>query len=324
MEDLRSDLTVSRRSALKATCLGLAASGSMFASSSSSMANPQPPTDVDPPDTFSKVSRGIPSGWRSMRKIDIHNHVFDSLHRKETSWSRVEKIVEAAEVLGIGTVCCSRPITGGVLADDNGVKDANDSVLAAMNRYPKVIRGFCFLQPGNGSGAIDELKRCRDAGMIGVKLYNQYKITDPLLFPVVEACIEAKLPILSHSAFLTDPASIAAQPNTSNALEFCQLSTRYPELKLILGHVNGGGDWEWAIKGLANCPNVVLDTSGSVQEDGTIEMCIRELGISRVLFATDQLMEGGVGKILSAGLTPAELDAIFYSNAARFLPEGAL
>jgi predicted TIM-barrel fold metal-dependent hydrolase len=86
---------------------------------------------------------------------------------------------------------------------------------------------------------------------------------------------------------------------------------------LILGHINGGGDWEWAIKGLRDCPNVFVDTSGSVLENNTIEMCVRELGHQRLLFATDLTMEGGVGKILSAQLTSEQREDIFYRNAQR-------
>ena len=83
---------------------------------------------------------------------------------------------------------------------------------------------------------------------------------------------------------------------------------------LILGHVNGGGDWEWAIKGLRECPHVFLDTSGSVLEDDTIERCVRELGPQRVLFATDATMEGCVGKILSAEITAGQREDIFWRN----------
>lgn len=86
---------------------------------------------------------------------------------------------------------------------------------------------------------------------------------------------------------------------------------------LILGHINGGGDWEWAIKGLRDCPNVYLDTSGSVLESDTIEMCVRELGHERLLFATDQTMEGGVGKVLSAEITADQREDIFWRNADK-------
>ena len=258
-----------------------------------------------------------------MRKLDAHSHVMEAVHKPDADWTSVEKLVEAARVLGIDKLFCSRPITGGVMADFKEVREANDSVLAAMRRYPGTIEGYCFVQPGNGVAALDEIERCLEAGMMGVKLYNQFKYTDPIVFPIAERCIDRHIPILGHSAFLTDAKSLAAQPMTSNALEFCVLSSRYPELMLILGHVNGGGDWEWAIKGLRECPNVFLDTSGSVQEDDTIGRCVRELGHQRVLFATDLTMEGGVGKILSAQLTAQQREDIFWRNFQGILDRRA-
>lgn len=262
---------------------------------------------------------GLPKDWRSMRKFDAHNHVFLSGRRSNSDWTDVDNLIEAAEVLGIEKLFCSRPITAGALANIDVVRDANDSVLAAMKRHPRQIIGYGFVQPGNGAAALEEIDRCLDAGMIGVKLYNQFKYTDPAVFPIAEKCIQRGIPFLGHSAYLTDPRTLAMQPKTSHALDFCALSKRYPELLLILGHVNGGGDWEWAIKGLRECPNVYLDTSGSVLEDETIELCVRSLGPQRVLFATDGTMEGCVGKILSADLTAEQRADIFWRNFQKIL-----
>jgi predicted TIM-barrel fold metal-dependent hydrolase len=267
----------------------------------------------------SESDHGLPKSWRKMRKFDVHNHVMDNVHRPDANWSKVESMIEAAEQLGIDKLCCSRPIVGGAMADIKEVRNVNDSVLAAMKRYPERIAGFCFVQPGNGAAALDEIDRCLDRGMIGVKLYNQFKYSDPIVYPVAERCIEHRIPILGHSAHLTDASTRAAQPKTSDSLDFCWLSERYPELILILGHVNGGGDWEWAIKGLRDCPHVYLDTSGSVLENDTIGKCVRELGHQRVLFATDQTMEGCVGKILSADLTDAQREDIFWRNLQKIL-----
>ncbi|MDZ4687241.1 MAG: amidohydrolase family protein [Planctomycetaceae bacterium] len=266
---------------------------------------------------------GLPQGWRQMRKLDAHNHVMQDVHKPQADWSSVENLVAAAQALGINKLYCSRPVSKGILAEIAAVRDANDSVLAAMKRFPGQIEGYCFVQPGNGPAALDEIERCLEAGMIGVKLYNQFKYTDPIVFPVVERCIERRIPILGHSAYLTDAKSLAAQPLTSHALDFCELSGRYPELILILGHVNGGGDWEWAIKGLRDCPNVYLDTSGSVLEDDTIGRCVLELGHRRILFATDLTMEGGVGKILSAELTLQQREDIFWRNFQGILDRRA-
>jgi hypothetical protein len=59
---------------------------------------------------------------------------------------------------------------------------------------------------------------------------------------------------------------------------------------------------------------VYLDTSGSVTDDGMIELAVRELGVARLLFATDLNFESGVGKILAADLTEAQRRAIFWDN----------
>ena len=265
---------------------------------------------------------GLPAGWRAMKKIDAHNHVFGLAHRPNADWAEVERLVAAAAKLGIARLCCSRPVTGGVMADIDVVRESNNAVLAAMKRYPDLIAGYCFVQPGNGAAALDEIDRCLDAGMIGVKLYNQFKYTDPAVFPVAEKCIARRALFLGHSAYLTDPRTLALQPKTSHALDFGALSRRYPELKLILGHINGGGDWEWAIRALRDFPNVHLDTSGSVLEDDTIGRCVRELGHRRILFATDATMEGCVGKVLSAELTAEQREDIFHRNFERLLGGG--
>ncbi len=262
---------------------------------------------------------GLPRNWRQLRKIDAHNHVFGAVHRPNADWSEVEATVEAAEVLGIEKLCCSRPITAGARVDIGTVREANDSVLAAMARYPKRIAGYCFVQPGNGAAALDEIERCLDAGMIGVKLYNQFKFTDPVVFPIAERCIQRKIIFLGHSGHLTDPRTQQAQPRISDAADFAELSRRYPELALILGHINGGGDWEWTIRALRECPNVHVDTSGSVLEADTIGRCVREIGHRRILFATDLVMEGGVGKVLSAELTTAQREDVFWRNMQRLL-----
>jgi len=308
-------MKLARRSFLKrAAAAGLGVAGLAGAPASAAAA-----AGAAPAGSGARGAAGLPENWRALRKFDVHNHVFLSGRRGGSDWSDVDNLIEAAGVLGIERLFCSRPITAGVMANIEAVREANDSVIAAMRRHPRRIFGYGFVQPGNGAAALAEIDRCLDAGMIGIKLYNQFKYTDPAVYPVAEKCIQRGIPFLGHSAFLTDPKTLALQPKTSHALDFCALSQRYPELILIMGHVNGGGDWEWAIKGLRECPNVYIDTSGSVLEEGTIESCVQQLGAGRVLFATDATMEGCVGKMLSAEITPAQREDIFWRNFQRIL-----
>ncbi|MCP4782587.1 MAG: amidohydrolase [Fuerstiella sp.] len=260
------------------------------------------------------VATGLPVDWKSMRKIDCHMHVAQSA--RDGDHGDADTVIEAANALGIELLCTSRPINR--MAPPAEVRSVNDLVLAAMKRHPGRILGYCFLIPGHKE-TIPELERCLGAGMIGVKLYNQYKYSDPVCNPIVERCIEEQVPILGHAGHLCDPPTIKRQPNISDASEFCKLAKRYPEAMLIHGHLHGGGDWEWNIKGLRDCRNVYLDTSGSVLDAQTIEMAIDVLGHERIVFGTDTMLETGVGRILSAQLTSVQREAIFAGNMQRIL-----
>jgi predicted TIM-barrel fold metal-dependent hydrolase len=88
---------------------------------------------------------------------------------------------------------------------------------------------------------------------------------------------------------------------------------------IICAHVCGGGDWEWTIKALRNAPTVYLDTSGSVPDEGVLEMAVQTLGALRLLFACDLSMTASVGRIRSADLKPDDRAAILGGNFRRIL-----
>ena len=239
--------------------------------------------------------------------------------RRSWGWGDNDKIIDAADRLGIDKLCCSIPITSGMPTPAE-VQERNDDVLEAMKRYPGRILGYCFVNPGYRKEAIAEIERCViKHEMMGIKLYNQYKCSDPAVYPVVEEAIELKIPILEHAGYVSDPAQAARQPKISHAGDFVKLAAEYPEAMLIEAHIGGGGDWEWGIKTLRHSPSVYLDTSGSVIDEGMIEMAVRELGAERLLFGTDMTMEGGVGKVTGARITESQREDIFWKNMAAIL-----
>ncbi|MFL7809004.1 MAG: amidohydrolase family protein [Anaerolineae bacterium] len=250
-----------------------------------------------------------------MTKIDCHMHVKG--HHQIWSWDDDDRIIEAADKLGIDELCVSIPIAFRVPTMDE-VRQCNDDVLAAMRRYPGRILGYCYICPGY-QAAIDEVDRCLDQGMIGIKLYHQYKIWEPPVHEIIEKAIDARVPILMHAGYLTSEELWARQPKMSHAGDFVQAARLYPDATLIEAHVGGGGDWEWTIKQLRDAPSVYLDTSGSVIDEGMIEMAARELGVERLLFGTDMTMEGGVGKILGAELPVSDKERIFWRNMQALL-----
>lgn len=250
----------------------------------------------------------------AVRRIDAHMHVSGA--GQTFLGCEPDSVVDAADRLGIERLVCSIPIIGGRWATPDEVRACNDAMLAAMRCHPKRILGYAFLNPGYGREALRELDRCvvRE-GFTGIKLYNQYKINDPVVFPLIERCVELGVPILSHAARLITPADISSQPLCSHAADFVDIGRRYPEAMIIHGHIAGGGDWQWTLKILRDAPpSIYLDTSGSVMDNGLIERCVRDFGDERLLFATDMTMEGNVARVRDANATELQRERIFFRN----------
>ena len=247
--------------------------------------------------------------------IDCHAHLH---HRSRASWEAEDRaLVDAADRLGIGRLCCSM-LTPKRPATADGFRECNRWVLDGMGRFPGRILGYCYVNPGCGAEAVDEVKRCViDHGFIGVKLYNEYFCTDPVVFPVIEAAIELGVPILQHAGHIHYP--LPDQPRISDGGRIAELARRYPEARIICAHICGGGDWEWTIKALRDAPSVYLDTSGSVPDDAVVETAVRTLGADRIVFGCDMSMSNGVGRIRGADLSAEDKAKILGGNMARIL-----
>ncbi|MFP4027375.1 MAG: amidohydrolase family protein [Candidatus Brocadiia bacterium] len=248
-------------------------------------------------------------------RIDCHNHCVSESGR----WPCVDIVVANARKMGIESTCCSHPITTEAPSPE-GFRKGNDDILACMERYPDEILGQCFVNPGYGQEALDEIDRCVvGGGMVGVKLYHQYRIDEPVQYPVIEKCIELGVPILMHAGHSAVSGGMPGQPRLSGGEHFAEVARRYPEAMLICAHIGGGGDWEWQIKALREADSVYLDTSGSVIDAGMIERCVRDLGADRLLFATDMNLGRGMGKLVEADIDEEEREEIFGQNFEQIL-----
>jgi uncharacterized protein len=249
------------------------------------------------------------------RVIDCHAHL---RHRSFRGWeAEDEQLLDAADRLGIDLLCCSM-LTPRRPATTEGYQECNRWVADSLRRHPDRLLGYCYVNPGTGQDALDEVRRCYEVdGFIGIKLYNEHTCTEPIVFPVIELAIELGIPILHHAGHMH--YFVEAQPKISDGGHLAELARRYPEATLICAHICGGGDWEWTIKALRHAPNVYLDTSGSVTDDGVVEMAAQVLGVDRLLFGCDMSMTAGVGRMRGARLTEDEKQKILGGNMRRIL-----
>ncbi len=254
------------------------------------------------------------------RKIDAHEHV-------DLYQGGPEVQVDYADRLGIEKIVVSKPVVMQTAAPED-FREANDHVLRAMKLFPDRILGQATLNPVYKKESLEEISRCIDQGMVGIKVYYQVKLNDPLFYPVIEKSIELKLLILMHANCQLGMAGYRMKydthlnPNTSLPEDFVEVAKRYPEAMLQYAHTGGGGDWEYACKSFRDYPNIYVDTSGSNNEANMIDFALKYLGEDRLFFGTDGSYYQGVGNILSSELNEVQKKKIFFENYNSVLRKG--
>ena len=264
-----------------------------------------------------EVQQYLENSMRLFREnpvINWHEHIWESAPGVLNE-ATLQDLLFSGERTFTDTFLISTPVTGDPFCPPERFRAANDVVLGAVKRYPERLRGMCFINPGFTKEALEEIERCRANGFVGVKMYHQYRMDDPVQFPVIEKCIELDMPILMHAGKLNfEPES---QPRISHGEYFANVARRYPEASLIMAHITGGGDWHWQLKAIEQYPSIVLDISGSVIDSPVIEECAARIGAERMLYGTDGSTAAGVGKILGAAISEEEKKTILAGTAYR-------
>lgn len=255
------------------------------------------------------------------RKIDSHIHILLSPS------STAEMQIDFADRLGIEKMILSRPVTKQD-APHQEFKDSNDIIIKAVKQYPDRFMAQFTLHPKYTKESLEEIKRCVDNGMVGLKVYYQVKINDPLFYPIIEKMIDLKMIILMHANCQLGMAGYRMKydtklnPNTSIPEDFVDIAKRYPEALLQFAHITGGGDWEYECKALKDYPNIYIDVSGSNNEANAINYAIKYLGEDRIFFGSDNCYYQAVSKVLAADLTEAQRGKIFFGNYNNMLRKG--
>ncbi|MHB0878901.1 MAG: amidohydrolase family protein [Anaerolineae bacterium] len=213
---------------------------------------------------------------------------------------------------GMLDVACLSSLIGGAYPTLDELRRANDHVLRWMADYPGRIVGFAYVNPRLGDPGVRELERCIAAGMKGVKVWISVLADDSRLDPLVEVAQEAGSVILAH-AWVKTTGNL---PFESAPQHVARLAKRFPRTRFMLAHF--GGEWETGAKAARDCPNLYVDTSGSLAEMDMVDVLVRNVGVERVLFGTDNTnFHYCLGKILGARLTDEQRRLILSDNARR-------
>jgi predicted TIM-barrel fold metal-dependent hydrolase len=244
-----------------------------------------------------------------MRIIDAHIHI----PREDPSG--VGSLVRAAERNGIGALCFSSLGTWEYEPSLEACIRANGEVKWAMDKFPEMVVGLCYVNPASGEAGLREFERCiEDYKMRGLKLWVARKCTDPSVDPFVEAAIEYDVPILQHS-WLKSTGNL---PHESTPQDVAEMASKYPDASIIMAHI--GGDWEIGAQAVKDHRNVMVDTCGTICDAGMIEYVVAMLGAERVVYGSDNCdFAGQVAKILSAEIKEEEKELILSGNIERVM-----
>lgn len=214
-----------------------------------------------------------------------------------------EELLRHMDAHGIATAV-ARPVGAELVVHH---RKGNDRVTSAGPR----IKGLATANPWLGALAIDELKRARDLGAVGIFLHPSrqgFMPTEPVVVPVMEFAAAQRLPVMFHTGTYI----------FSDVLAVGEVARRYPDLPIVMGCA-GFTDMWFELPGVfAEVPNLWIETS--LIWSAAIAQIVETHGPSRVMFA------GGLPRNRYAAVINAleRLDwtddikrAIYHDNAAK-------
>jgi predicted TIM-barrel fold metal-dependent hydrolase len=216
----------------------------------------------------------------------------------------------------------------------------NEHLSEICSWYPDRFIGFAHHSPF----LPDAVERLENAVTnLGLRAYKllapsiEEPIEDKRAWPVWEKCAELDIPVLIHFGIQGGAGGTAWQENI-NPLKLHDVAKAFPDVNFVVPHF--GCAWEretlqlcWA------CPNVSVDTSGSLQwirwvpGEVTVKYLYRKyyetVGPERILFGTDsswfprgfaiRYLQDQMRDCLDLNMHEDHIRLIFAGNAARLL-----
>jgi hypothetical protein len=193
----------------------------------------------------------------------------------------------------------------------------HETIRAAITAYPDRLIGAVWVNPLEGENAVTMVKQAvLEEGFTAVKLHpllHAFVADDTVVHPVIRAAAETGVPVFIHSG----------HPPFSLPWSIGGLASAFPEVKMVQVHMgHGHGVYiQAAIDTAKKNPNLYLETSGMPMHT-KIKEAYDQVGADRIMFGTDIPFHHPSVEIQRSrvsGLGDAELENLFYNNAAALL-----
>lgn len=250
--------------------------------------------------------------------IDFHVHVREGK-------GNVKDLLLAMDRFGVD-MAVVHPI-----ASENNVLGYGDNsfVRDLVKQHPDRLMAFASVLPYQRN-AIAELDHAiKDFGLKGLKLHpamQNYPLTHPCMFGIVEKCIELDIPILIHTGIINAREARIAY---CDSLPIDDLAIRYPEATFIIAHGDPFGKDPAMV---CKHENVYMDTTNTFSRyvnmlPTVAPMCYKRMRKNdRILFGTDAnplnaeiRISDNITPLLSMPVSDEDKQKLFCDNAKRLL-----
>lgn len=173
------------------------------------------------------------------------------------------------------------------------LKRSNAWVCGVARKYPQLVPFICvdpcLLSIKETEAHIREM--VENQGAKGIKVHPEaqgFYMNDERMLQIIRACVDFKLPIVTHSGPSRSGDSYA-EPRT-----FTEVLKTFPDLCLVLAHM-GGGSWGQLREVAREFTNAVFDCSEIIEWTGSVNgpsdrelaQLILDVGPERVMMGTD-------------------------------------
>jgi hypothetical protein len=246
---------------------------------------------------------------------DLHCHL--ATLPGATVHERMARLMTYADRMGIARLMVSMGTSFLQTPSPEQFRQQNDEVVEALTHWHHRAFGLAYINPIYPDESLAEIDRLVARGpLVGVKLWVARRCRDPELDAIIRRCGELQALVFQHT-WLKTTGNLAGE---STPMDLAELAARHPDVPLILGHC--GGEWETGIRAVRHLPKVSVETAGFDPTAGMVELAVRELGASRVLYGSDapgRSFASQLAKVESAGLDAVSRRAILAGNLQRLL-----
>ena len=204
----------------------------------------------------------------------------------------------------------------------------NDYIIESVRRFPLRLRGFCSVNPRWGQGAIAEVERCAQAGLVGIgELHPDtqgFNLGDhATMAPLVDIATSLGMPFLTHTS---EPLGhqYAGKGNTTPDIVY-RFVNNFPQAILICAHWGGGLPFYTLMPEVSSSlENVFFDTAASplLYRPDVFPVVASLVGGNKILLGTDYPLidqKRLIRQVTDAPLYDEDKEGILYANAARIL-----